>query len=200
MKRRKFIKSGAIWIPSIFVPKLIRAQDLRSAQMKYQAWVKAHQASSGPNTWYDIDVLGNGNSDQFSNGGAASIDWWENVTVSQSGTATQLRVYIHQPVNGAGVKLAIYNSAGTTLLGSGTGASTGSAGYVTITMTSFSIASGTYIIACVSNNSSIGFYYNSGGAGSIFNGVGTYAAFPPASLPTGVGPFSRNMIAGVFVQ
>lgn len=47
MNRRNFIKSGVFWVPTIFVPRLIRAADLRSEILKVQAWQKAHASSGG---------------------------------------------------------------------------------------------------------------------------------------------------------
>jgi len=47
MNRRNFIKRGALFVPSIFVPRLIRSADYRSEILKFQAWQKAHQSGGG---------------------------------------------------------------------------------------------------------------------------------------------------------
>jgi len=156
---------------------------------------------AGPNAWFDSVLTTDGNVDTA---GPNFMEWID-VVVSQGGTATKLRWKYNNSSspNDEPIKIAIYNSTGTTLLGQGVGVvpfglSTDT--YIEVTLSaSFFISAGTYRIAQATNPSTgtLKASTQSGANGPYKSQA--YSGFPPASLGTEDGHLNQ-WLAGVFVQ
>ena len=153
---------------------------------------KAKAAGGGPNSWYDISTTAN------TSGGFQTVVGYETVTVAQGGTATKIRCKMTQVSGTWSVTAALYNSAGNSLLASGTNGPTSGSGYVEITFAApVSVSATTYIIAFQCDNGGATFDYDNS-TGTTSYGGQTYGVWA-ASLPF-TASFTGNMNVGVFVQ
>ena len=135
--------------------------------------------AGGPNAWYGPSqnaYAGNQNDT------TAMI---QSVEVVSAGSATQLRVFVHeQQSTPSYVKLALYDAAGNNLLGSCTTLQVVDDTWMSCTMSSaVAVTSSTrYRIAgLVSYAMSVGMN-SANSAYGFYQGSLTYAAFPPATL------------------
>lgn len=109
----------------------------------------------------------------------------QSIEVVTGGSATKLRVYVGATqVSPSSVKLAIYNDAGTSLLGNCTAASVVDNQYNECTMgTPVSVSSATRYRCAFLPSDSMSFGQNNGNSVyGFFQGGQTYASFPPATL------------------
>lgn len=136
-------------------------------------------AAGGPDTWYGPTR----NADSgFTGSTTASM---QSVEVTTGGSATKLRAYLGSIDTGnANAKLAIYNDAGTSLLGSCT-----ITGYTENALNECNIgspptlsSSTRYRLAVLPEGSAQIGYDNANSAFGFFQSGLTYAAFPPATL------------------
>ena len=126
---------------------------------------------------------------------------WSSLVASQSGSSTKARIYVHFRYGACDVKMALYDSAGTTLLASGTASSVGNAQYLEVTWgTPYAVtASTTYKLAWQAQNANLENRYLAG-SGSMSYGANTYASFPPSALPTDVGPATRKLVVSLWIE
>lgn len=195
MNRRKFIKSGALFVPvafGIFVPKL-------SAQLARNPgfYGTNRVAASGGGAWTDCITPGSTDTDGFS----VATEWqWMDIALG-AGTYTKARIYLSAVGGGNNIKMALHApGAGGALLANGT-ATSGSAGaYTEITFgTPYAGSAATYHIGWEADGANLTYRYLNG-AGSWHSDAATaYAAAPPSPLSTPVFDLSRNYAVGVFV-
>lgn len=157
---------------------------------------KAAAPGGGPDTWYgptQNSYAGNQNT---------TTAFIQSVEVVSAGTATKLRVFVHeQQSTPSYVKLALYNADGSTLLGSCTTPQVVDDTLMECTMSSgVSVTASTrYRVAGIvsyamsvgnqSGNSAYGFY----------QGSQTYAGFPPATL-SGTDAADEDWVVNVYVD
>lgn len=153
-------------------------------------------SASGPNAWSDITTSHDGSV-------TMSSALWGAVTVAQAGTATKIRLFINVFGGACNVKVALYNSAGTSLLASAPSQSTTVAGYNEyIFSSSVAVTATTYNIACMADSGNSECDRLSGQASGTTkkdNTAVVYALFPPAILPASDAQ-TIALTAGLFVQ
>lgn len=151
-------------------------------------------AASGPNTYYDVTTT--------TTGTATSMTQmrWCTVTVAQAGTATKIRLYINVFGGPCNMKVALYDSTGTTLLAQANGQSTTVAGYNEYAfVTPVSVSAANYLIAAMADTSNSGINRIGTGTRQDDTSALVYASFPPASVPSSTGN-TGVLTCGVFVQ
>ena len=125
---------------------------------------------------------------------------WVVISAPVSGSATKARVYISTFYGACDVKFALYDNAGTSLLANGVATASGGNAYLEITFgTPVSVTSGTsYRLAYMASTDIDGRYLSGEGELHVASS-GTYAGFPPASLPSDIGPFTRRWVVGFYI-
>ena len=150
----------------------------------------------GPNAWYGVTYsVATGNL----NNTTAQV---QSVSVTTGGSATKLRAYVtEQQATPMYIKIAIYNDAGTTLLGSCTTAAITDNQYNECTLgTPVAVTTGTrYRLGYLSSDSFSGGKGSGNTAYGFYQGSLTYAAFPPATLST-TDVADEDWCVGVYVD
>ncbi len=204
MKRRNFIKGGALFVPAaLFTPKLLGQSVISgSVAMRGAASIQGSPVAGGggPNVWYDVESSGTTDTDNFS---ASGFYFWSSIVPAASGTATKIRIFSSvNMVSAANLKAALYNSGATSLLASAPStAATFPNAYTELTFTSSVAvtASTTYKIAWTTDSDNMAFRYLLG-AGTVNYAGGAYADFPVADLSIlSGGTQGKSYAVGVFV-
>lgn len=183
-------------IVRLFFLSFALAVAVAASQFPFSFWKTP--TSVGP-TWYDVEIAANANANK--NGDANSIRW-SVVTVAQAGTSTQFRVYQRNQYGGSEtVKVALYN--GTALIAQGTVVF--SSGGVPVYRTanwnsSVAVVAQNYnlMISYVGSNGEMGI--NSGAGTYSENSSTSYAAAPPATLPSATTTPGGKFCMGIYVQ
>lgn len=143
--------------------------------------------------WTDIEASGTTNANDSTE---PTVMVWDAITLP-TGTATQIRAYVRSFTNTNGLRLGLYNGAGT-LLDSGTVSVTGT-GYFSVTI-STAVTAGTYYVAKIpqgNNDFGIG-YNNASGSADYKTGETSYTL--PGTLPSSEGSFTGAYAFGVYVN
>ena len=168
-------------------------------QPQFRRGRAAAGGGGGPDVYYDIETSANANANRSSN---SSLAFWQTVTVTTGGSATKVRWYCRAYYGGTEtVEVALYDSAGTSLLASGSGSVTGT-GYKDIIFdTPATVASATdYIIATAFNGGSAELGFNSAaGTYSLDTNAGGSASFPFATLAADSTPAGK-LVMGVYID
>lgn len=164
------------------------------AQVGFQPRISI-SAADGPNVWYDTTTTLDG----FIGIGASFMEW-DSVTVSASGTATDLRVRARGGLSDQTIKVAIYNNSGTLLTNGVTGiiAASSAEAWYSFSVTPYILPAGTYKLAICASGSVDVKVQTTGGAGTGSYQTQTYASFPPASLPSALSSFDSIFVVGVY--
>ncbi len=198
MKRRNFIKTGLIFVPSYMA--LGAAGKVKSQsplqQPAFVGQLKPRAAAAG--TWYDQIAQA---STTDNNASASGTMIWSKIAVGSTGPATALRIYIGGFTAGGDVKMALYNSSGS-LMDDGISAVSAGNQYVEVSIDdgdSLSVAD--YWVAWEGSATvNVNWRYASGFVdGDTKYEAVAYASFPPASLPTGA-TLDWHFAAGVKVN
>ncbi len=108
MRRRHFIKSGALFVPTIFVPNLIRAASFGQTAA-FKAAAAKRPAAGGGSWYYVLDVPSSTASVEE---GPGHITACKIPSSLPSGTATKLSIYIVSMVaDGENFKLGLYDNS-----------------------------------------------------------------------------------------
>ncbi len=137
----------------------------------------------GSNIWYD-SISDTSSADGTLNASGPSFMEWSPVTVGASGTADQLRIFVHQaPGGGANFKLALFDGSKNLIVASAAGsmAATVTNAYVTLTIANTAISAGSFFVGFEADKdvvistkgSTLGSYKSN-----------SYSSFPPSNLGT----------------
>lgn len=147
----------------------------------------------GGAAWYDITSDSSTNANDAT---AATVMVWDAVALP-TGTATKLRAYIRSYTTTSGLRLGLYNNAGT-LLDSGTVSITGT-GYFEVTISTAVTAGNYYVAKIPQSNSDFGVgYNNAAGTAEYTSGETIYTL--PGTLPSAEGSFTGTYGFGVYVE
>ena len=162
-------------------------------------FAKKPSAAGGPMAWYDIETSANADTDDS---GPWSRLNWSAVTVGQGGSATKIRVYIHDRTGACDVKAALYDNSGNLISGaSGTASTVGAAQYLEITLgTPATVTATTYKIAWMYSTALATAWYKAGSGSFDFNSSELYANQPVATLPSSSGPLTRGYAVSLYVE
>lgn len=199
MNRRNFIKRGALFVPAIFIPKIIRAVPTFANPVFFRGKVAPSGGGSTPQWFNSLDPA---TTDASQSQSDSSFVFSTQITLSNGGSATKFRIKFGTiDFDATPIKIALYDSAGSTLFGSVTSAINiaDSNTLKEFSVTSISVTATTYMLAADVSSSSSNYATKSGTTGTAVYDHPGYASFPQSTLVT---PFASvaTIAMGIFVS